>query len=327
MSSGGSNACVFQVRTTGELEPAEIDAIAHLFEIVFAKPCPPDLFLRKYADSPLGRSVHSLMFLDGQLIGAFSAIPLRYRFFGETMPFAITADLMIHPSHRGPVSRLQQLADGLYSTLAREGVAFVFCCLRDEVFRLHHAISGWQAIGKISYYAAPFRLPYLGPATALARAAVRVWNQRSPAPRDAGYEIEKIDDTGFTNWRYRIFPTNYQTIDLPGGGSAIYAKELYYPIVGLPPQLRTGILLDVSPLTKTNLDAAVRQIRQREPRLSVLAYQGYLRFQPRDMLRIPAKCEKQPWTLAGKILIPGQVDERIFHLRNWNINLSNGDLV
>jgi hypothetical protein len=314
-----SAAPVFQVRTTDELEASEITALAQLFEIVFGKPCPEDLFIRKFARSPTGRSVHSLMFLDGQMIGAFSAIPVPYRFFGQTLKFAITADLMIHPNHRGPVSRVQKLGNGLYDALAREGVAFVFCCLRDQVFRLHHGLSGWQAIGKISYYAAP--------SFALARAAVRAWNRRAPQSQDAPYEIEKIADAVFTDWRYRIFPTHYTTIDLPGGASAIYATELYYPISGIPRQLRTGILIDVSPLTKTNFDAVVRNIREREPALSVLAYQGYLRFGPRDMLRIPAKYEKQPWTLAGKVLIPGQVDARVFDLNNWNINLSNGDLV
>jgi hypothetical protein len=314
-----SAAPVFQVRTTNELEPSEITALAQLFEIVFNKPCPEDLFIRKFAHSPIGHSVHSLMFLNGELIGAFSAIPVPYRFFGETLLFAITADLMIHPQHRGPVSRVQKLANGLYDALARDGVAFVFCCLRDRVFQLHHALSGWQAIGKISYYAAP--------ASALARAAVRAWNRRAPQPHDAAYEIEKIADAAFTDWRYRIFPTHYTTIDLPNGAWTVYATDLYYPISGIPRQLRTGILIDVSPLTKTNFDAAVRNIREREPTLSVLAWQGYLRFQPSEMLRIPAKYEKQPWTLAGKVLISGQVDARVFDLNNWNINLSNGDLV
>ena len=318
-----SAAPVFQVRTTNELEPSEITALAQLFETVFGKPCPEDLFIRKFARSPTGHSIHSLMFLNGQLIGAFSAIPVPYRFFGQTLLFAITADLMIHPQHRGPVSRVQKLASSLYDALAREGVAFVFCCLRDQIFQLHHAISGWQAIGKISYYAAPF------PASVLARAAVRTWNRRAQQSPDAPYEIEKYADAVFTDWRYRIFPTHYQTINLPGGATAIYAIDidLYYPISGIPKQLRTGILIDVSPLTKANSDAAVRNIRERERTLRVLAYQGYLRFQPGEMLRIPAKYEKQPWTLGGKILIPDQLDSRIFDLDNWNINLSNGDLV
>jgi len=352
----------FQVRTTGELKPEELVALARLFEVVFGKPCPEDLFQRKFGRSCLGRSVHSLMFLDGELIGAFSAIPVRYKFFGRTVLFAITADLMIDKRHRGPLSRVQRLAEGMYEALAREGVAFVFCCLRHQVFGLHQAVSMWRAIGKVHYYAAPFRLPFLGPASGLARAGVRIWNWRlslEPAagrassaglaesqsvgtiarPTTAGgavfeeraqayaFEIEKVNDAEFAAWRYGIFPTKYETVALPGDGRAIYATELYYPVAGLPPGIRAGVLIDVFPLIKANFDAAVTAIRQLEPELNVLAYQGVLPFEARDMIRIPAKYERQPWTLAGRILDPDKVDERIFDLRHWNINLSNGDLV
>jgi hypothetical protein len=320
-------ALEFQVRTTGELKPEEVAALTHLFEVVFAKPCPEDIFRRKFAGS-IGRSVHSLMFLDRELIGAFSAIPVRYNFFGRTLLFAITADLMIDPRHRGSITRFQRLAEAMYDALAREGVAFVFCCLRDEVFQLHQMISGWRAVGKVHYYAAPFRLPYLGPASRLVRAGVRIWNRLSPRTSiDSPFAIEKVNDAEFVVWRYGIFPTNYTTVPLPKGGSAIYSAEPYYPIAGIPPQVRVGLLIDVFPLAKANLDAAVRRIRQLEPQLTVLAYQGNLSFQAHDMIRVPARYEKQPWTLAGRILSSDQVDERVFDMRHWNINLSNGDLV
>ncbi len=319
----------FQVRNTGELKPEEVAGLTRLFELVFGKPCPEDLFQRKFAHSCLGHSIHSLMFLDGELIGAFSAIPVRYRFFGSTLLFAITADLMIDPRHRGQIPRLQRLAEGLYERLASEGVAFVFCCLRDEIFQLHKAISGWRAIGKVHYHAAPFRLPYLGAASGLARAGARLWNRLAPQAPDAGtpIAIEKVNDAEFAAWRYGIFPTHYTAVPLPGGGSAIYATELYYPIAGIPPRLRVGLLIDVFPLTQANFDAAVRDIRRREPGLSAIAWQGRLPFRSRDAIRIPAKYEKQPWTLAGRILNPGLVDDRVFDMRHWNINLSNGDLV
>ena len=310
---------VFKVRSTDELKPAEIGALTRLFEVVYGKPCPADLFLRKFGRSCLGYSIHSLMFLGEELIGAFSAIPVLYRFFGETRLFSITADLMIHPQYRGSIPRMKCLADGLYAALAREGVAFVFCCLRDEVFQLHRAVSGWRAIGKVHYYAAPLAFPL--------RAAVRVWNGSSATPPPTDFAIEKVNDDGFSCWRYGIFPTNYTTIALPGGGVAIYATELHYPIAGIPRWLRVGLLIDVFPLSSENFDAAIEAIPRREPALNVLAYQGYLPFEPRGMLQVPARYERQPWTLAGRILTRDQIDDRIFEIRQWNINLSNGDLV
>jgi hypothetical protein len=319
----------FQVRTTGELRPEEIAGLTRLFETVFAKPCPEDVFRRKFAGGGPGGSVHSLMFLGGELIGAFSAIPLRYRFFGRTLLFAITADLMIDPRHRGAISRVQRLAEGMYQRLAGDGVAFVFCCLREEIFQFHKAVSRWRAVGKVHYYAAPIRLPYLGPASSVVRASVRIWNRLSPGPAqlgDAAFEIEKVNDAAFAAWRYGIFPSGYVTVALRGG-TAVYATELYYPIAGVPPQVRLALLIDVAPLTQASFDEAVLTIRRREPGLTVLAYQGSLPFRPCEMIRIPEKYEKPSWTLAGRVLRPDQVDDRIFELRHWNINLSNGDLV
>ena len=325
-------ALEFQVKTTDKLQAAEVTALTRLFEMVFGKPCPVDLFARKFGRSCLGWSVHSLMFLDGELIGAYSAIPVRYRFCGRTQVFAIGLDLMIDPGHRGRAFQVnKRLGRMLYEALAREGAAFVFCCVRDEIFQFHKAISRWRAVGSVHYYAAPFRLPYLvGPASGLARAGVRIWNRLSRQPSiggDAEFEIEKVNDAGFAAWRYGIFPSNYTTVALPGGGSSLYATDLYYPIAGLPPDVRAGVLIDVFPLTKAHFDAAVLAVRRREPELTVLAYQGVLPFRARDMLRIPAKYERQAWTLAGRILNPTQVDDRVFDMSRWNINLSNGDLV
>jgi hypothetical protein len=320
----------FQVKTTDKLKPAEVAALTRLFEVVFDKPCPEDLFERKFGRSCLGWSLHSLMFLDGELIGAYSAIPVRYRFCGRTQVFAIGLDLMIDPGHRGRAYQVKRLAEELYEALALEGAAFVFGCVRDEIFQFHKAISRWRAVGSVHYYAAPFRLPYLGPASGLARAGVRIWNRLSRQPSEVGdaeFEIEKLNDAGFVAWRYGIFPSNYITVALPGGGTAIYATDLYYPIAGLPPNVRAGVLIDVFPLTKAHFDAAVLAVHRREPELNVLAYQGVLPFRARDMLRIPAKYERQAWTLAGRILDPTQIDDRVFDMSRWNINLSNGDLV
>jgi hypothetical protein len=312
----------FQVKTTGELIPAEIFAHTRLFQEVFGKPCPEDLFLRKFARNCLGQSVHSLMFHDGELAGAFSAIPVRYRFFGQTLLFANTADLMISPRHRGSMPRLQTLAEGLYTALAREGVSFVFGSLRDEMFQVHRAVSGWRAAGKIHYYAAPFRLPWLGPATAL----LRRFSSAQRASGDPSFPIEKVNDAAFADYRYQVLPTAYRNVTLPGGG-AVYVKDLYYPVAGIPANIRLGLLIDVFPLTKTNFDAATAAIRKMEPQLGALAYQGYLPFQPREMIPVPARFEKPSWTLGGRILLPAMADERVFDIANWNINLSNGDLV
>ena len=319
-------AIEFTAKTTGELTASEVLQLRELFVAVYQKPFPEDLLRRKYAGSCLGHSFHSLMLEGGRIVGAFSAIPVRYRFFGRPVLFAPTADLMIAPAYRGPVRRLQQLGQGLFDLLREAGVAFVFACLREEMNIVHQAASRWRSVGKVFYYVAPFRLPYCAPAAALARAALRL-TPRGPEGGAGKWAIEKINDEQFQHYRYSVFPVPYRSLALGDGAGGVYTTELFYQLEGLPRGVRLGLLLDVWPLDRATFDRAVDEIRRREPRLHFLAYQGRLPFRPRDMFRVPPRLEKKAWFVAGRILRDDLVDDRVFDISHWNINLSNGDLV
>jgi hypothetical protein len=306
----------YAVKTTPELTDAEISQLRELFTDVFHKPFPEDVLHRKYSGSCLGYSFHSLMYDEGRVVGAFSAIPVLYRFFGKRVLFAPTADLMIAHRYRGPVKQLQILGKGLFDRLREAGIGFVFACLREEMAMVHQAVSRWRRVGKVFYY--------LAPANLAARWALRI------APTGVGgpekWPVEKVNDETFTAFRYGIFPAPYQTVSLAGGG-ATYTTKPFYPIEGLPLRIRFALLLDVWPLDAPTFDRAVAEIRRREPGLHVIAYQGRLPFRPREMFRVPERFEKKAWWLAGRILREDLIDERVFDIANWNINLSNGDLV
>jgi hypothetical protein len=318
----------FILKTTSELVSDERRALSTLFSEVFQKPFPVELFESKYARTCLGRSFHCLMLVEGALAGAYSAIPVRYRFFGDERLFAIGVDLMIAKTFRGRLSHFKNLSEILYARLAAEGVAFVFGCARDEMRVVHEAVSKWSVAGRLHYYLAPLHLRYLGRATILLRSILRAVNLVTlfPPPPRRQPEIEKVNDDAFASYRYQMFPVTYRRVALRDGGTCVYTRDLFYPIEGLRKDFRLGILLDVDPLTRDHLENAVNMVRELESDLEVLAYQGYLPFQPRNMLRVPDRLERPAWFLAGRILLPNLVDERIFEISNWKINLSNGDL-
>jgi hypothetical protein len=58
----------------------------------------------------------------------------------------------------------------------------------------------------------------------------------------------------------------------------------------------------------------------------VLLYVGRLPFRPARMIRVPPSRRPQRVRMTGKILIPDLIDERVFALENWNVNLSNFDV-
>ena len=81
------------------------------------------------------------------------------------------------------------------------------------------------------------------------------------------------------------------------------------------------------PVPSSNVSWAVERILELEPGLDYLLYMGVLPFSSRLMTRVPDRFEKQSWVLVGRILRKDLVDERVYELLNWNINLSNGDIV
>jgi hypothetical protein len=58
----------------------------------------------------------------------------------------------------------------------------------------------------------------------------------------------------------------------------------------------------------------------------VLLYVGRLPFRPGGCLRVPSRWEPRQIRLCGKVLRPEIVDERVFNIVNWNVNLSNFDV-
>jgi hypothetical protein len=315
-----------EVKRTCDLTPAERTRLCALFESVFQKPCPEDVFLRKYAKAWPGFSYHALVRADGSIMGGYSAIPMRYSFFGSEASFAIPADLMMDSGYRGNLKAVYELSNALYARLADAGVVFVFGSLREEMVTFHQRLGGWRMIGPMPYYVAPLRGPHVPGAGLLLRMLVRATNLIGQAESTRLPEIHKIDDGDFRKYRYSIFPTEYRTI-AAGGGGGIYTGRLFYEIPGIPRGIRVSLLLDVSPLRARVFDEVVRAIRGAEPQVDYLAYQGYLPFRPKRMWRVPRRFERPHWYACGRILRPDLVDERVFDIRNWNINLSNGDIV
>jgi hypothetical protein len=315
-----------EVRRTGELAAEDRARLCALFESVFHKPCPEDLFLRKYAAAWRGYSYHALARSEGVVVGSYSAVPFRYSFFGQEVLFATGVDLMVESPIRGNVLTPRSLSNALYSSLAADGIAFVFGCAREEMLLFHQRLGGWRTIGPMPYYVAPIRGPRLPGAAALLRVLVRAANLPAAVPPIREPEIYKVNDRAFRDYRYGILPTEYRTI-AAAGGQGIYTRRLYYEIPGIPRGIRVSLLLDVSPFRADVFDEIVRAIRRQEPQIDYLAYQGWLPFRPKSMWRVPQFLERPHWYACGRILRPDVVDERIFEIHNWNINLSNGDLV
>jgi hypothetical protein len=51
-----------------------------------------------------------------------------------------------------------------------------------------------------------------------------------------------------------------------------------------------------------------------------------LHFRPISLLKVPKRMESKAVRMSGKILINSRIDNRIYNIDNWNVNLSNFDV-
>ena len=58
----------------------------------------------------------------------------------------------------------------------------------------------------------------------------------------------------------------------------------------------------------------------------MILYVGKLDFKVKNLIKVPSKYEPKTVHMSGKILDDSVVDNRVFDIKNWNVNLSNYDV-
>jgi hypothetical protein len=84
-------------------------------------------------------------------------------------------------------------------------------------------------------------------------------------------------------------------------------------------------IIDVLPLTKKNLEMAVNKLKKLNLDIDLIIYVGQLKKIPKNLIKIPDIFFKKQRTISGKILDATQINEKVYNIFNWNINLSNFD--
>lgn len=331
------------VKTSLELTASDKQRMDALFAMCFeGRRLPAPVLDAKYLGTFRGYSYHCLLYEGGSLYGAYTAIPARFRFFGRELTFAFAADAMVDPARRN-ILQLRAMAEMATQAMRDDGVDFLWGAGKAEMTAVNCRMLGWRYFGRAQTHVAVNRYP-----SVLIKAARLLLSRRQGAEGvrvdpaasfvtdlPAGtrpavavalgdYPIEKINDEAFKRYRYGYFPIPYKALHLAGGGEAVYVTEPYYPMGDKLP-FSAAFLLDVQPLTRTNIEQAVRAIRRDENR-DLTIHVGRMDFSPSNMHLLPASLDLRPSYFSGRIL-SGRLDERVFDLWNWNMSLACSDVI
>jgi hypothetical protein len=309
-------------KRTSELSPDEVLGICSLFGKVFEKEMTAPDFAEKFGQAGSTRegSFHSLSIENGTVVGAYSCIPQRFRYFEKDLVFGLSVDTMIDPDHRGG-GRLKRLAETTYAALKDAGIPFVYGFPNDNIYLVRQKLLRWNDIAKLDYFLLPIRigavirpLRFLSPLSAVA--CRRLLPRRYEVSAGAGRPIEKANDDAFRSWRYRS--RRYRTVQRSWGWFAYSVFD--------EDGIATGYVVDVSPLSASAIANAAGELLTLESRLDVILYIGKLAERPRNLIGVPLKFQPKTVHMSGRILDANVVDERVFDVRHWNVNLSNFDV-
>lgn len=317
-----NNEIIF--KKTNHLSASEKAQIRRLFKDVFKRELKENTFERRFLKSCLGYSYHGLLRHAGEIVGSFSAIPYRYRYFGKELTFALSVDTMIAQEHRGGKANLIKMAELVYKAMIDDGASLIYGFPNELYYSHEKRILGTKDIGKLDYYILPLNIGAVVQKMKLFNLLSQIGSKviiglpRKHRKVKCKFNIDKIDDEVFERHRY---DDSYSVIELDDKAKCIYKiyKEVH--------NARTLYLIDVPPMTPDSFEEAVRRVYKAEARsVDIIMYVGKLPFKPARLFKVPKSMEPQKIRMTGKILIPGLVDDSVFEIGNWNVNISNFDV-
>lgn len=314
----------FVFRRTCQLSRGERDNLRALFIDVFGKNLTDEHFDRKYLHTPLGYSYHGLMIVDGSVVGAYNAIPYGYEFFGTPRLFGLVVDTGVALPYRHGPFNVPTMANLIDEAMRQDGVGFLLDFPNDLAYAYAKRILGYKDIGELEFYVLPREIgavvPRLRFATWFTRALVAgsVYLSQRGRAAECSRGIEKTCDKGFEKHRYG---SQYGVEEVGDGGKCVF--RICVEEWGV----RVLYILDVCPLRADVYRQAVARLYARYAQaLDIMLYVGKLAFSPRPLIRVPTSWRPCRVRVCGKILIPGVVDDRVFQMDNWSVNLSNFDV-
>ena len=229
---------------------------------------------------------------------------------------------MIHEDFRNPFI-LKKLTNKVYDRLKSDEVDFVYGFPNDHFYMVTKKMLKWKDIYNLDIYLLPIRIGavknVLKPLDFLTQTLAKTLNifVKEGVDLSESFEVYKQNSSKFEDYR---FTDDYTRIDLSESSYCFYKVQEFNNI-------RTAFIVDVFPLTKRNLELAVKKTYKTEKQIDLIAYFGFLPFAPINLFKVPEKYKPKNTHMAGRILNGDKINKDIFDIKNWRVNLSDFDWI
>ena len=151
------NTAKFSVVKTNDLTTSQFTSLVKSFNTVFEKNVTEQNFTRQYINNEKGYSYHSLMEVDGEIVGYFSAIPYNYSYFGVEKVFCYVGALFILPAFRNDPLAMFKLYRNAKKLMQEEGVFMAMAVPNKNAYPYFMHALKWKEISQLPYYALPVK--------------------------------------------------------------------------------------------------------------------------------------------------------------------------
>lgn len=312
-------------KKTTEISDEEIVKIYRLFEEVFEQKRDVSSFRKEYENTVFGFSYHSLLLNDGEIVGFHSCLPFYYLDNGKRFIAGLGIDTMVKKEHRDFFG-VRDMFEACVKRMKEEGCVLRVGFPNDNSYPVLKKGLKYKDVGKMTTYFLPIKVGSV-------KSSFRVFNSLSRLGSWCLIQISRLSCNGdvhkfryekeresFDKVRYQWFGGNYQTVELEGV-TARYKKQVHEGV-------NTLFIMDVHPMSKKMFDKVVRCIYKKESQsIDLMMYVGHLPFTPMSLIKMPHKYEPKHFNFTCKVLEKGVFDDSIFDINNWDVNLSNYDLL
>lgn len=312
-------------KRTNELTPSELEGILLLFNEIFEKERTLIVLLNQYKNNVLGYSFHTIVKENERVIAHIADIPCYYYAKNNKVLFSDAVDAFVLKEYRD-ASVLIELLMIHRDYLKKNGVLLELGFPNKYAMKVYKKGKLFTKIGEMRTYILPYRIGGI-------KSGLRFFNFISKtfcfswvglnslfASKKENNFLYKKDDESYNQTRYLRMDGSYRIIKDDG-------NEFYYKIMEYE-GIRTAFIIDVVGKSSYNFNKAVRYILKHEKtNFDMILYVGNIYTCAHGLIKIPSKIEPKEFNFAIKILDKSIKCDELIDISNWDVNLSNYDLL
>jgi hypothetical protein len=255
-----------------------------------------------------------------------SYIPCHYIINGEYYLFTNSVDTAVSKPYRD-FANFYDMVVNAFDYMRKSGVTFTYGFPNDNSYLIFKKAKLFKDIGKLHTYCLPYRIggvkPNLKVLNLFSKLLCLLWSNVTSffaTRKVAQFKIEKKVEN-YNATRYKRLDADYNMVKQSD-------FEFVYKIMKHE-GVRTAFLIDVTPKSAHNFNNTVRYILKNErANFDLLLYVGHLPFHCTGMVKLPRKFEPKNFHFTGIVLDKKIFDDDLFYnINNWDVNLSNYDLL